>query len=98
MVSWIAVGSVTPGRYSTVACAVARLTAARETPGTALKPCSILATQEAQDIPSITTVSVVGLAAPAVVPPPSRGTPTLVPLPWRERVGVRGASASAGLG
>src|SRR5439155_25298209 len=90
---------------------VARLTAARETPGTALKPCSILATQEAHDIPSIATVRVAGLAAVAatlLVPTPSRGTPTSVLLPMTRcisgsngfpgRVGVRGASASAGFG
>src|SRR6266571_3457725 len=63
MVSWIAVGSVTPGWYSTVACSVARLTAARETPGTTLNPCSILATHDAQDMPSIGIVSVADLPA-----------------------------------
>src|SRR2546422_10747538 len=78
MASWIAAGSVTPGWYSTVACSVARLTAARDTPGTALKPCSILATHDAQDIPSIGIVSVAGFAVDAVIPPPWRG---------RERVG-----------
>src|SRR5438093_10918131 len=67
MVSWIAVGSVTPGWYSTVACSVARLTAARETPGTALKPCSILATQEAHDIPSIGIVRETGLTEGATL-------------------------------
>src|SRR6266571_2574613 len=67
MVSLIAAGSVTPGWYSTVACSVARLTAARETPGTALKPCSILATQEAHDIPSIGIVRETGLTEEAAL-------------------------------
>src|SRR5438093_12894884 len=89
MVSWIAVGSVTPGRYSTVACSVARLTAARETPGTALNPCSILATHDAQDMPSIGIVSVADLPISAILPSP---------LPRRERAGVRGAGASADFG
>src|SRR2546427_380406 len=61
MASWIAAGSVTPGWYSTVACSVARLTAARDTPGTALKPCSILATHDAHDMPSIGIVRETGL-------------------------------------
>src|SRR5437879_1513950 len=65
MVSLIAAGSVTPGWYSTVACSVARLTAARETPGTALKPCSILATHDAHDMPSIGIVTVAGLVEAA---------------------------------
>src|SRR5437016_5045787 len=65
MASWIAAGSVTPGWYSTVACSVARLTAARETPGTALKPCSILATHDAHDMPSIGIVMAIGLAEAA---------------------------------
>src|SRR2546425_331522 len=67
MASWIAAGSVTPGWYSTVACSVARLTAARETPGTALKPCSIFTTQEAQDIPSIGIVRETGLTEDAAL-------------------------------
>src|SRR5437867_1827169 len=53
IVSWRAAGPVTRGRYSTVACSVARLTEARMTPSTACNPCSILATHEAQDMPSI---------------------------------------------
>jgi hypothetical protein len=53
MVSWMAFVPVTPGRYSTVAFSVARLTDARTTPGIAVNPVSILATHEAQDMPSI---------------------------------------------
>src|SRR5437867_9246995 len=67
MAFWIAAGSVTPGWYSTVACSVARLTAARETPGTALKPCSILATHDAQDMPSIGIVRETGLTEDAAL-------------------------------
>src|SRR5437867_12830657 len=47
-------------------------------------------------MPSMATVRVTGLAPPAVIPPPWRGTPTSVPLLWRERVGVRGIFDSAG--
>src|SRR6266702_3426417 len=67
MVYSIAAGSVIPGWYSTVACSVARLTAARETPGTALKPCSILATHDAQDMPSIGIVRETGLTEDAAL-------------------------------
>src|SRR2546428_5196513 len=86
MASWIAAGSVTPGWYSTVACSVARLTAARDTPGTALKPCSILATQEAHDMPSMATVRGTGFAVEAVIPPP-----------WRGRARVGGPSLRIGI-
>ncbi len=60
MASWIAGGFVRVGRNSTVACSVARLTVARATPSKPLKPCSIRATQDAQDIPWIGTVTVWG--------------------------------------
>src|SRR3989338_7285253 len=76
-------GVATPDWYSTVAFSVARFTDARTTPGTSLRPRSILATHDAQDMPSIGIVSDTGLAG------------LLVPLPLRERDGERGVGAFA---
>jgi hypothetical protein len=81
-------GVATPAWYSTVAFSVARFTEARTTPGTSLRPRSILATHDAQDMPSIGIVSETGLPeAPATL---------LIPPPWRGRAWVRGSSFAWG--
>src|SRR5207245_10954885 len=66
-VSVTAAGSVARGWDWRVACSVAGLTAAREAPGTALKPCSILATHDAHDMPSIGIVRETGLTEDAAL-------------------------------
>jgi len=56
--AWVSSPTWTEATALTVAFSVPKLTLARRTPGTAESAFSMVATQEAQDIPPIDSVSV----------------------------------------